>query len=95
MRPFNMSKEDKMIERLLSCPADYTYDEAVNLAKRFGYVLQNKGNTSGSRVMLYREGDGRKILLHRPHPGKIMKQYAVRLFLEKLRESGDIHEEHA
>ena len=87
-----MSKEEKMIQRLLSCPADYTYDEAVSLAKRFGFVMHNKGNTSGSRVMLYRKQDGRKILLHKPHRARIMKQYAVRMFLEKLRESGDINE---
>ncbi len=87
-----MSKDEKMIIRLLACPKDYTYTEAVILAKRFGYLEQNKGSTSGSRVMLYRKKDGRKILLHKPHPENIMKQYAVRQFLERLRENGDIHD---
>ena len=85
-----MSKEEKMIQRLRSVPKDYTYSEAIALAARFGYEEQNKGSTSGSRVLLYRPADHRKILLHKPHPGDIMKQYAVRQFYEKLTENGDI-----
>ena len=87
-----MSKEDKMIERLRKCPLDYHFNEAIAIAKHFGFVLQNKGSTSGSRVLLYREADGRKILLHRPHPDSTMKQYAVKQFLKMLIESGDIDE---
>ena len=88
-----MSKEEKMIQRLLSVPSDYTYTEAKALASRFHYQEQNKGSTSGSRVMLFRAEDGRKILLHKPHPGDIMKKYAVRQFLERLIENGDIEHE--
>lgn len=88
-----MSTEEKMIERIKSCPSDYAYSEAKALAKRFGYVEKNKGSTSGSRVLLYRERDNKKILLHKPHPGDIMKLYAVRQFLSSLKENGDINEE--
>ena len=42
--------------------------------------------------MLYRENDHRKILLHKPHPGDIMKSYAVKQLLEQFIENGDIHE---
>ena len=87
-----MSTEEKMIERLKACPSDYTYSEAVALAKRFGYAEVSKGSTSGARVMLYRKRDGRKILLHKPHPGSIMKVYAVRQLLDCFRENGDIVE---
>ena len=87
-----MSKEDKMIARIKSTPNDYTFSEAVNLARRFGYQLQQKGATSGSRVMLYRETDNRKILLHKPHPKDTMPQYAVKQLLETLIENGDIDE---
>lgn len=85
-----MGKEDKQISRLKSIPADYTYSEAKALAARFGYVEKSKGKTSGSRVLLYRESDGRKILLHKPHPGDIMKKYAVRDLLEVFVRNGDI-----
>ena len=87
-----MSKEEKMIRRIKACPSDYTYSEAIALGARFGYLEQNKGSTSGSRVMLYRKEDGRNILLHKPHPGDIMKLYAVKQLLNQFRENGDIHE---
>ena len=87
-----MRTEEKMIERLKSCPSDYTYTEARSLAKRFGYVEKNKGSTSGSRVLFFRERDKRKIMLHKPHPGDIMKQYAVRQLLANFKENGDIDE---
>ena len=85
-----MSREEKQLARLKALPADYTYTEAVALAARFGYQERNKGKTSGSRVLLFRPSDGRKIMLHKPHPGDIMKQYAVRDFLEVLERNGDI-----
>ena len=85
-----MSKEEKMIRRLMSCPTDYTYSEAITLAASFGYQERSKGSTSGSRVMLYRADDRRKILLHKPHPGDIMKPYAVKQLLQHLKENGDI-----
>ena len=87
-----MSTEEKMIERLKSCPSDYTYTEAKALAKRFGYVEKNKGSTSGSRVLFYREKGGLKIMLHKPHPGDVMKTYAVRQLLNSFKENGDIDE---
>lgn len=43
--------------------------------------------------MFFRQADGRKILLHKPHPGDIMKKYAVRQFLDRLVENGDIENE--
>lgn len=81
-----------MIERLKSCPSDYTYTEAKALANRFGYSEMNKGSTSGSRVLFYRKNDGQKILLHKPHPGDVMKLYAVRQLLSNFKENGDINE---
>ena len=87
-----MSKEEKMKERLKSCPSDYTYTEARTLAKRFGYQEMSKGSTSGSRVLFYREKDEKKIMLHKPHPGDIMKVYAVRQLLSQFMENGDIHD---
>lgn len=87
-----MSKEEKMIRRIKTCPSDYTFTEALAIGARFGYQERNKGSTSGSRVMLYRESDRRKILLHKPHPGEVMKVYAVRQLLEQFIENGDIDE---
>jgi hypothetical protein len=43
--------------------------------------------------MFFRPDDKRKILLHKPHPGDIMKKYAVRQFLDRLIENGDVKDE--
>ena len=37
--------------------------------------------------------DGKKIMLHKPHPGDIMKLYTVRQLLNEFMENGDIHEQ--
>lgn len=85
-----MSREEKLIARLKLLPNDFTYTEARVLAKRFGYTEKDKGRTSGSRVLFWRESDGRKILLHKPHPSDVMKKYAVKDFLDTLQRNGDI-----
>ncbi len=87
-----MCGKDKMIARIRACPKDYTYSEARTLAAQLGYQEKNKGSTSGSRVLFFRESDKRKIMLHKPHPGDVMKPYAVRQLLEAFKENGDIHE---
>lgn len=84
-----MSQLEKAIERLLSCPKDYSYDEAVSLMNKLGFREDNKGKTSGSRVRFFRETDKRVVLLHKPHPQSTMKLYAVKelkLFLESIGE---------
>ena len=86
------TKEDKQIERIMNIPADYTFSEAP-LLSRFGFVEKNKGKTSGSRVMFFRERDNGKILLHKPHPGDEMKRYAVSQLKKQLIELGDLHDE--
>jgi len=85
-------KYDKRLSRLLSSPSDYTFTEATSLLKSLGYDLKHKGSSSGSRVMFYRESDNHKILLHKPHPGDIMKRYAIEQLIASLRERGDIDE---
>ncbi|MBQ7728282.1 MAG: type II toxin-antitoxin system HicA family toxin [Clostridia bacterium] len=84
-----MSQFDKAVERLRSCPKDYTYDEASSLLSKMGFAIDNKGKTSGSRVCFFRNSDGKKICLHKPHPGSIMKLYAIKeliIFLEGIGE---------
>lgn len=85
-----MTKADKAIERLKSQPKDFTYEEAKALLEKLGYEENNKGKTSGSRAMFYREKDGRKTLLHKPHPRKYLLPYQVKNLLTFLKESGDI-----
>ncbi len=85
-----MSKEEKLIERLKSLPLDFTFSEARTILTRLGYEEKQKGKTSGSRLMFIRQKDNHKILLHKPHPGDIMKLYSVKDLLNSLKGNGDI-----
>ena len=50
----------------------------------------NKGRTSGSRVQFYREADQEVVLLHKPHPGDVMKQGAVKQLFNFLTDLGEL-----
>jgi hypothetical protein len=84
-----MGTKEKLIERLKNLPKDFTFDEAERLLSMFGYVKSNKGKTSGSKVMFI-DKQNRKILLHKPHPGNIIKGYALKEVLNKLFRNGNI-----
>lgn len=84
-----MSQLEKAIAKIKSVPKDYTYGEAKALLERLGFIEDNKGKTSGSRVKFVRKKDQKIISLHRPHPQSIMKSYAIKelkLFLESIGE---------
>lgn len=85
-----MSKFEKARERILLKPKDYTYTEAKYLLSQLGFEEYNKGKTSGSRVKFYRPRDARIILLHKPHPGDVMKQGAVKQLVEYLVKMGEL-----
>ncbi|MBR3639667.1 MAG: type II toxin-antitoxin system HicA family toxin [Clostridia bacterium] len=85
-----MSQVDKAVERLKSCPKDYTFEEAAWLLSRFGFEVDNKGKTSGSRVRFFRARDQKVLLLHKPHPQSIMKEYAVKYIKDYLVDLGEI-----
>lgn len=82
-----MSSKEKLIARFLTIPLDFTFDELERLLTIFGYEKSNKGKTSGSRV-IFKDKAGHPIMLHKPHPGNIVKQYAVRQVLEELQSKG-------
>lgn len=45
-----MGKKEKLIAKLKSNPKDFTFDEMKTLLEALGFVMSNKGKTSGSRV---------------------------------------------
>ena len=82
-----MGTKDKLILRFKAFPKDFTWEEVRRMLLFMGYSLRNKGKTSGSRVIFI--CDGRKpIMLHKPHPGNIMKEYALRQLYNNLKEEG-------
>jgi hypothetical protein len=80
-----MSRLDKLIERFLTVPSDFTYDELVRLVGYFAFKEITTGKTSGSRVRF--SNDKQQIIsLHKPHPGNIVKTYAIKQMIERLKE---------
>lgn len=87
-----MGTKDKLRERFLKMPSDFTFDEMQRLLEGYGYEKGNKGKTSGSRI-IFKNGAKRPIMLHKPHPGNIVKEYAMKQVLEDLKEAGFIKKE--
>ena len=85
-----MSKIEKAKDRIRSKPKDYTYTEAKSLLSQMGFNEVTKGRTSGSRVKYYRKRDNKIILLHKPHPGDVMKPSTVKDLLEFLMGLGEL-----
>jgi predicted RNA binding protein YcfA (HicA-like mRNA interferase family) len=75
-----MTKKDKLLERFLSIPKDFTFDELKTLLRSLGYEEDNQGKTSGSRVAFVHLIYNENILIHKPHPGKILN----RIYLKKI-----------
>lgn len=80
-----MSKSTKIIARMTGIPADFTWDELCAVLVSFDF---KEGKAGGGSYRTFTDKFGRKIFLHEPHPGKIMKRYAVREVVSKLKEFG-------
>lgn len=78
-----MGQKEKLIERLLSRPKDFTFEEAETLLGYFSYVRSNKGKTSGSRVA-FTSSEHPPILLHKPHPRKELLNYQIKQLIAFL-----------
>ncbi|SEA06346.1 HicA toxin of toxin-antitoxin [Eubacterium aggregans] len=85
-----MSKIEQLKKRIQTIPKDFTYREAKKLMESMGFEECSKGKTSGSRVKFYRSSDESVALLHKPHPGDEMKQYAVKQLVKYLEEIGEL-----
>ncbi len=84
-----MGTLEKEIDRLKSKPKDFTYNEAKRILNNLGFIENNKGKTSGSRVVFINK-ENKKIELHKPHPGNILKPYQICMLLKSLNEMEDI-----
>lgn len=84
-----MGKHEKLLERFLSNPKDFTWDELVKLLKGYGYEELTAGKTGGSRRK-FADSDKNVISLHKPHPSKIVKAYALKDVKDHLKTTGKI-----
>ena len=81
-----MSRKDKLVERLLKKPKDFTFDEMQSLLSCFGYELKQGG--TGSGVKFIKDGSNEVINFHKPHPSGILKRYVLDQVVKKLRKDG-------
>ena len=83
-----MSTKDKLIERFKKQPKDFTWEELVRLFGTFGFSVDNKGKTSGSRAMF--EKDDKTYFVHKPHPSNIINQSSMKQVFEYLKNNNFI-----
>ena len=79
-----MNKKDKLIKRFRALPRDFSFEEVESLFQGFGFVLVNKGSTSGSRIKFFNKVDKNAYIMHKPHPSNIIKGYIMRDILNFL-----------
>lgn len=72
-----MSKKEKLIQKLKAQSKSFSYEDAKVLLEYLNILENNKGKTSGSRVMFSSETHG-NIMLHKPHPQKELKSYQIK-----------------
>ncbi len=82
-----MSKSEKLLQRFLSKPKDFTFEELRKLLESFGYEEAKTGKTSGSRVAFINYRTKNIIRLHRPHPNPELKPYQLNDVQEALRKA--------
>jgi len=83
-----MSTKEKLIERFKKQPKDFTWEELVSMFKAFDFVQNNKGKTSGSRVLFEKGEDTYGV--HKPHPTNTIKSYIMKQVLDFFKEKGYI-----
>ena len=88
-----MNKKEKLIRRFRTLPKDFTFEEVEALFGSCGFLLENKGATSGSRVKFYNENDQNSYIMHKPHPSNIIKGYMMRDILNYLIKNDYIKQE--
>ena len=82
-----MGQKEKLILKLKSRPKDFTFEEAQTLLGYFTYSRNDKGRTSGSRVM-FTSPQYAPILLHKPHPRKELLAYQIKQLIDVLEQEG-------
>lgn len=87
-----MSRQEKLISRLLSIPKDLTWEELSKVLAFYGYEEFTGGKTGGSRRRFV-DSNKNIITLHKPHPANIVKQYAIREVISHLKANGHIKQD--
>lgn len=81
-----MGKKEKLIRKLKNSPKDFTFEEMKVLLELLGFVMSNKGKTSGSRVKFMKNNI--PIILHKPHTRKELLEYQIKQIVDVLEKEG-------
>lgn len=82
-----MTRRDKLAARLKARPRDFTWAELVRVLEGLGYNEAPAGKTGGSRRR-FQHKTAPALLLHKPHPGNIVKLYVIDEVIQTLGEAG-------
>lgn len=82
-----MAQKKKLIQRLLRNPKDFSWDELTKLLIGLGFKEISSGKTGGSRRKFYNNEKQLMINLHKPHPANIVKNYAIKQIIQKLKDA--------
>lgn len=79
-----MTQKEKLIDRIRQLPKDFTFLELKTLLSQLGFVTDNKGKTSGSRIRFYHPEKKLQYLAHKPYPANVIKPKALKDILDYL-----------
>lgn len=82
-----VSRKEKLIDKLQGKPKNFTWDEVLKLMGLCGFSLIKK---SGSARMFVHDVKRVKVRLHEPHPRPTLLPYMVEQLLEGLRAAGEL-----
>lgn len=82
-----MSKREKLVQRFLALPREFTWQELVTMLESFGYKLSSGGKSGGSRVKFLHD-EYPPIILHKPHPTPVLKRYQMEQIMALLKGEG-------
>ena len=84
-----MGNAQKLQQRFLSRPTDFTWEELMKVLGTYGYTPLKKGKTGGSRRKFIHANND-IINLHKPHPANVLKAYIIKQIIEHFKENKNI-----
>ncbi len=77
-----MTKQEKLLNKFISRPTKFLYNELIRLLRGLGYKeLQG----SGSRIVFQNKEIKHSIKLRKPQPDKVLKRYQIDLIIQELK----------
>jgi hypothetical protein len=82
-----MAKQQKALERLLAKPSDFEWRELIGVMESFTYELKRSGGSSRKFIHPVSRAT---LMMHEPHPSKVLKAYQVKEAIQFLKQEKHI-----